>query len=137
MPIKTLVVDNNPVFLKALTAILGQEGCLVRTAGTGLEAIEVLQDYEPDIVFTDLIMPLVSGEQLCRILRHVKRFQDIFIVVLSAIILEDRERITKDINCDLCIAKGSLKEMRQHIREALHTYSDRKKVSLAPLRDCS
>ena len=133
MPIKTLVVDNNPVFLKALTAILEQEGCFVRTAGTGLEAIEVLQEYEPEIIFTDLIMPLVSGEQLCRILRHVKQFQDIFIVVLSAILLEDRERIIKDISCDLCIAKGSLKEMRQHIREALHTFSGRRKVSLARL----
>jgi len=132
MPIKTLVVDNNPVFLKALSAILEQEGCFVKTAGTGLEAIEVLQEYQPDIVFTDLIMPLVSGEQLCRILRHVKRFQEIFIVVLSAIILEDRDRITKDINCDLCIAKGSLKEMRQHIRQALLAFSDRKKLSLAP-----
>jgi len=130
MAIKTLVVDNNPVLLKAVSTLLIQEGCAVKTAGTGLEALEILQDYEPDMVFTDLIMPLVSGEQLCRILRHTKKHQEIFIVVLSAIILEDQERITKDINCDLCIAKGNLQEMRQHIREALHTFGQRKKAPL-------
>ena len=131
MTIKTLVVDNNPVLLKAVSTMLTQEGCVVKTAGTGLEALEILQDYEPELVFTDLIMPLVSGEQLCRILRHTKKHEDIFIVVLSAIILEDHERIIKDINCDLCIAKGNLKELRQHIREALHTFKERKKATLS------
>ncbi len=131
MAIKTLVVDNNPVLLKAVSTILTQEGCVVKTAGTGLEALEILQDYQPEIVFTDLIMPLVSGEQLCRILRHTKKHQDIFIVVLSAIILEDQERIIQDINCDLCIAKGNLKGIRQHIREALHAFAQKKQVSIS------
>lgn len=130
MSIKTLVVDNNPVLLKAVSAILVQEGCVVKTAGTGLEALEILEDYEPEIVFTDLIMPLVSGEQLCRILRNTKKHRDIFIVVLSAIILEDQKKIIQDINCDLCIAKGDLKEIRQHIRGALQSFRQRKKASL-------
>jgi PAS domain S-box-containing protein len=130
MPIKTLVVDNNPVLLKAVSTILSQEGCFVKTAGTGLEALEILEEYEPDIVFTDLIMPLVSGEQLCRILRHTKKHEGIFIVVLSAIFLEDQERIISDINCDLCIAKGNLKEIRHHLREALQAFND-KKITLS------
>ncbi len=129
MAIKTLVVDNNPVLLKAVSTILSQEGCFVKSAGTGLEALEILQDYEPDIVVTDLIMPLVSGEQLCRILRNTKKHQNIFIVVLSATILEDHERIIEEIHCDLCIAKGNLKEMRRHLREALRTYGEKKSTA--------
>lgn len=128
MSIKTLVVDNNPVLLKALTTIIAQEGCEVRAAATGLEALEILDNYDPDIVFTDLIMPLVSGEQLCRIIRKTRRHQNVFIVVLSAIILEDRERILKEIQCDICIAKGNLSEIRHHIREALVTFKERKNV---------
>ena len=38
MEIKALVVDNNPVLLRAVSAILSQEGCTVQTAGTGLAA---------------------------------------------------------------------------------------------------
>ncbi|HBG21492.1 MAG TPA: hypothetical protein DDY32_20055 [Desulfobulbaceae bacterium] len=124
--IQALVVDNNPVLLKAVATILAREGCLVKSAATGLEALEIIQDYSPDIVFTDLIMPLVSGEQLCRILRNTKKHEDIFIVVLSAIILEDRERILREIACDLCIAKGNLQEIRQHVQEALATFMARK-----------
>lgn len=124
--VKALVVDNNPVLLKAVSTILAREGCYVKSAATGLEALELLQDYKPDIVFTDLIMPLVSGEQLCRILRNTTRHENIFIVVLSAIILEDRERILREIACDLCIAKGNLQEIKQHVREALLTFKTKK-----------
>jgi two-component system, cell cycle sensor histidine kinase and response regulator CckA len=126
MAIKVLIVDNNPVLLKAVATLLSQEGCIVETAGTGLQALELLEKYEPEIVFTDLIMPLVSGEQLCRILRHTPKHQDIFIVVLSAIILEDQQRIIQDINCDLYIAKGHLKELRRHLHEALLIFGQRK-----------
>ena len=119
MKLKALVVDNNPVLLRAVSAILSQEGCIVQTAGTGLEALEIVDDFCPDIVFTDLIMPMVSGEQLCRILRNTKKHQAVYIVVLSAIIIEDRERILREVQYDMCIAKGNLHEMRQHIKEAL------------------
>lgn len=127
MTIKALVVDNNPVLLRAVSAILDQEGCIVQTAGTGLEALEIVDTFCPDIVFTDLIMPMVGGEQLCRILRNTKKHQAVFIVVLSAIILEDRDRILREIECDLCIAKGNLEEIRQHIQGALRSYLEREK----------
>lgn len=129
MAIKTLVVDNNPVLLKAICALLMKEGCEVRSAKTGLEALEVLETYSPDIVFTDLIMPLISGEQLCRLLRSSSRHKNVFIVVISAVILEDRERILQNIHCDLCIAKGTLKEIRLHLQEALDVYANRKSLA--------
>lgn len=129
MKIKTLTVDNNPVLLKAISTILEQEGCEVQQAATGLEALEALHSFDPEIVFTDLIMPEVSGEQLCRLLRRSKKYKHIFIVVLSAIVLEDRERIQKEVDCDLCIAKGNLKEIRTQLRGALQTFSEHKESS--------
>lgn len=126
MQVKTLVVDNNPVLLKAICSMLNRENCEVRSAKTGLEALEILDQYEPDIVFTDLVMPQISGEQLCRILRSSTKHRDVYIVVISAIILEDRERILSDVDFDLCIAKGTLKELRQHLREALAAFQERK-----------
>ncbi len=127
MNTSVLVVDNNPVLLKAVSTILLQEDCVVETAENGLQALQVLEDFHPDIVFTDLIMPQVSGEQLCNILRHTKKFLDIYIVVLSATVLEDSERILREIDCDYCIAKGDLKELREHLKDALGTFKNRKK----------
>ncbi len=125
MDIKALVVDNNPVLLRAISAIVSQEGCVVKTAETGLQALEIVDDFCPDILFTDLIMPMVSGEQLCRILRNTKKHEGIFIVVLSAIFIEDRERILREVCCDVCIAKGDLQSIRQHVQDALETYKER------------
>jgi two-component system, cell cycle sensor histidine kinase and response regulator CckA len=119
MAISVLVVDNNPVLLKAVSTILERQGCLVQCAGTGLEALQILASFDPEMVVTDLIMPLVDGEQLCRILRQTPRYQHVFLVVLSAIIAEDEERIQRDTGCDLCIAKGGIKEMQGHLQEAL------------------
>ncbi|MFT5727848.1 MAG: PAS domain S-box-containing protein [Desulforhopalus sp.] len=125
MKIQVLAVDNNPVLLKAIATILTQEGCEVREAETGLDALEQLDHFVPDILFTDLIMPRVSGEQLCRIVRSSKKYKDVFIVVLSAIVLEDRERILEEVDCDLCIAKGNLKEIRLQLKDALTAYENR------------
>ncbi|MFT5699291.1 MAG: two-component system cell cycle sensor histidine kinase/response regulator CckA [Desulforhopalus sp.] len=125
MKIKVLAVDNNPVLLKAVSTILKQEGCEVSEAGTGLDALEILDHFVPDILFTDLIMPRVSGEQLCRVVRSSKKYKDVFIVVLSAIVIEDRDRILEDVACDLCIAKGNLKEIRSQIKDALEAYHNR------------
>ena len=130
MKIRALVVDNNPVLLKAISTILIRENCTVKTAENGLHALEILEDYTPDIVFTDLIMPQVNGEQLCNILRHTKKHKKTFIVVLSATVVEDRERIMRKIDCDQCIAKGNLSEIRIHLREALQAFMDRKKSNI-------
>jgi two-component system, cell cycle sensor histidine kinase and response regulator CckA len=125
MAITTLVVDNNPVLLRAVSALLEQEHCQVKTACNGLEAIEILQEYHPDIVFTDMIMPLVGGDKLCKIIRKSPRLKDIFLVVLSAIIIEDRERILAELDYDLCIAKGSIHELRDHLRKALDMFGNK------------
>ncbi len=133
MTLKTLVVDNNPVLLKAVSRILEQEGCLVSLAENGLEALEITKKTHPDIIFTDLIMPLVGGEQLCKVVRGTEEIKDTFLVILSAIVHEERERILKEIDYDVCIAKGNLKDLRAHLREALSKYHKREQAPLTIL----
>lgn len=123
--IETLVVDNNPVHLKAVSSILEAEQCTVVTASNGLEALEKIQQKIPDILFTDLVMPMVDGEKLCSIVRGVEEYKSIFVVLMSAIIEEDKERIVSEIDFDVCISKGTLAEMRGYLQEALRKYRER------------
>jgi len=58
---KILVVDNHPVMLKFMTHLLEKEGHQVVTAESGLDALDILTTYAPDVVFTDLIMPNING----------------------------------------------------------------------------
>jgi len=129
MAVKALVVDNNPVLVRAICAFLEQEGCEVRTAPNGLEALNLLKIYTPDIVFTDLVMPLIGGEQLCKIIRSSPLLQHIFLVVVSGIVLEDFDNLSAEKYYDLCIAKGSLKELRAHVQDALVRLRERRSDS--------
>lgn len=118
---KVLVVDNSPVIVKIISTILEKAGCTVQTAKDGLEALDLLTDYTPDIIFTDLVMPRIDGAKLCRIVRNTSDFKDIFLVVLSGIALEDDVNIL-ELGADICIAKGPAATMKEHILNALYYY---------------
>lgn len=118
---KVLVVDNSPVILKIVSSILEKAGCEVQTAGDGLEALDVLTLYTPDIIFTDLVMPKIDGAKLSRIIRNTPAYKDIFLVVLSGIALEDDMNIL-ELGADVCIAKGPASSMAEHIHNALRYF---------------
>ncbi len=120
---KVLVVDNNKVILKLLTHILESKGCLVRTAENGLLALKTLQTYRPDVIFIDLIMPNIDGENLCRILREKPDFFSTVLVILSAVALE-AEIDFVGFGADACIAKGPAREMGKYI-ELVMEYVER------------
>lgn len=78
---KALVVDDEEGVRLVIGAMLEECGCLVSCAGDGYQALEQLDSFEPDIVFTDLNMPGMSGLEL--IVRLKDRIPDIPIVVVS------------------------------------------------------
>lgn len=114
MPRKILVVDNNPVILKLMENFLTKEGHQVRTAIDGIVALETLKEFPAEIIFVDLIMPKISGEKLCMILRSMPEMSDVALVVLSAVAVEQQLDFVS-FGADACIAKGPFKEVEQHI----------------------
>ena len=111
---KILLVDNNKVILRLVTHMLEKMGHEVKTAENGLSALEILKSYLPDVMFIDLIMPNISGNILCRIIRKRKEFDSIFLVILSAVAAEEQVDFVS-FGADACIAKGPAKEMEKHI----------------------
>lgn len=115
---KVLLVDNNPVILRLLSEILEKMGHIVVTATDGLSALESLKSFHPDILITDLIMPNIDGEQLCRIVRNKKELNNPLIIILSAIASEENYDFRR-AGADACIAKGPAKDMEKHIKVIL------------------
>jgi two-component system KDP operon response regulator KdpE len=64
-----LVVDDEPQITRVLRTVLSGQGYKVRTAGNGDEALEVMRQWTPDLVITDLSMPNMGGLELCRRIR--------------------------------------------------------------------
>ncbi len=116
-----LVAENNLTILKILALHLEAEGCRVTTVSNGLEALLQLDNEIPDILFTDIIMPKVSGDQLCAIIRKDKRLCNIFIAVHSSTSLEDNHTIL-DLDADAYIAKGPAANLKKHVTHVLEQY---------------
>jgi len=60
-----LVVDDDPIIRDMMVDMLNFEGYSIRTARNGLEALEMLRGDEDYLVFLDLMMPGVSGKEVC------------------------------------------------------------------------
>ena len=64
-----LVVDDEPQITRVLRTSLSSHGYDIRVANDGETALEVMKDWSPDLVITDLAMPNMDGLELCRRLR--------------------------------------------------------------------
>jgi two-component system KDP operon response regulator KdpE len=77
---KILVVDDESQIVWALRRSLAAHHYQVRAAADGESALETFHDFHPDLVITDLSMPVVNGLELCRSLRKIS---EVPIIVLS------------------------------------------------------
>jgi len=113
------VVDNHPVMLKYMRRLLEKRGDDVLTVEDGLAALKVLKTHTPDVIFIDQIMPNISGDKLCRIIRSRPEFKNVCIIVLSAIAAEEDFNFSR-FDANYCIAKGPFDKMSTHILALLY-----------------
>ena len=78
-----LIVDDEPDMLTYLTDILSGEYDVL-TAGNAAAALEMARQSNPDLIITDVVMPVMNGEELCRILKSNFETIHIPIILLSA-----------------------------------------------------
>jgi len=78
-----LVTDDNPDMRDLISFILGRE-FRVRTARDGREALDLLQDFEPDLIVSDIMMPEMSGTELCEAVKGDERLRDIPVMLVSS-----------------------------------------------------
>lgn len=81
---RILIVDDDEDFTRLIEAALGKEGMLVRSQNDPAEALNTLQDFNPDLLLLDVMMPNTSGYDVCRKIRGLARWQDLPIVFLTA-----------------------------------------------------
>jgi signal transduction histidine kinase/CheY-like chemotaxis protein len=79
-----LVVDDRPVNRELLVTVLGYYGHTLAEAGSGAEALEQIAQRTPQLVITDLLMPNMDGEELCRRLKADTATAQIPIVIHTA-----------------------------------------------------
>ena len=91
-----LIVDDNPQNVELLTAFLESLPVKIVTAGDGVEALRRVEEHHPDLILLDIMMPHMSGFQVCKRLKGDPRTRDIQILMVTALNeLGDIERATE------------------------------------------
>lgn len=80
-----LIADDNPQILELLEAYLEPLGVQVSSAKDGQQTLDLVEQRKPDLILLDIMMPRRSGFEVCRILKQDRRFQDIPIIMVTAL----------------------------------------------------
>ena len=114
---KILVVDDEPTITRALRASFLANGYDVRTAHDGIAGLNVLEDWRPDLVITDLAMPDMDGIELCR---RVRAASNLPIILLSVQENVESKIRALDAGADDYVTKPfSIDELLARVRTAL------------------
>ena len=105
---RILIIEDHPDFLELLTYTLHAAGYTVLAATTGKEGLEMAQREQPDLILTDLMLPLLNGYEICSMLKQDIRYQHIPILMLSATKVRDKdEQLAKDCGANLFMLKST------------------------------
>ncbi len=81
---KILVVDDDQYFAKRASKILSTKGMDVQILSEPARILDKLQEFAPDLLILDLMMPFISGFDICKMLRTMPRWQDLPILFVTA-----------------------------------------------------
>jgi len=82
--LKVLVIDDSNTIRRSAEIFLKQGGHEVLLAEDGFDALAKVNDYQPNLIFCDILMPRLDGYQTCAIIKRNARFSAVPIVMLSS-----------------------------------------------------
>ena len=114
---RILVVDDETQITRVLRTSLSVQGYDIRVANDGEMALEIMKDWSPSLIITDLAMPNVNGIQLCRTIRATS---EVPIIVLSVRGQEQQKVEALDAGADDYVTKPfSMNELLARVRANL------------------
>jgi PAS domain S-box-containing protein len=117
-------VDNDRLFLEAMTELLTEKGFAVHTARDGLEALSLVREVMPDYILLDIVIPKIDGGRVCAAIRQDDRLRDIPIIAFSGLSPQDY-RLFPGLRADAYVAKGPLASAGENILKAIGQFEDR------------
>ncbi len=104
-PRKILIVDDRWENRSVLVNLLTPLGFVVDEVHNGKECLEQLPKSNPDMIITDLVMPIMDGFEMVRQIRKLSQWDHLPIIAASASVFEDDQQQSLDVGCNDFIAK--------------------------------
>jgi DNA-binding NarL/FixJ family response regulator len=120
MPLTILVVDDDPGTRLSISDYLELSGYSVIVADDGQEALAKVEEYHPDLMVTDIVMPRMNGYELVRQVRQKSAFRLLPVILLTARTKTQERILGYQSGCDLYLPKPfELEELGAAIRNLL------------------
>jgi DNA-binding response OmpR family regulator len=117
---RVLVCDDEPYIVESVSYVVRKAGYEVLVAEDGEEALRAAREERPDLVFLDIMMPRLSGYEVCRRLKQDPETQGIYIVMLTARGQQEDEQKALELGADEFMTKPfSPRKMRAKLEEVL------------------
>ncbi|MFA5553277.1 MAG: response regulator [Phycisphaerae bacterium] len=87
---KVLIVDDDPQIIELMTDLFQRDGRFdVRTASSGYDAGVMTEQFHPDLILLDYMLPDVNGNIVCQTIKRNPKYQDIKVVIVSGVVKQD------------------------------------------------
>jgi DNA-binding response OmpR family regulator len=117
---RVLICDDEPYIVESVSYVVRKAGFDVLTAEDGEEALAAAHREKPDLVFLDIMMPGIAGDEVCRRLKADPSTKDTHVVILTARGQEEDERRAMEMGADEFMTKPfSPRKLRARILELL------------------
>jgi two-component system alkaline phosphatase synthesis response regulator PhoP len=84
-PARILIAEDNPQGAELLDAYLGESGWEIATAFDGEETLQKVRDWRPDLILLDIMMPKISGFEVCKRLKADAATRDVAVLMITAL----------------------------------------------------
>ncbi|PSB25733.1 response regulator [Stenomitos frigidus] len=127
---RILIVDDNPDLRTYVSTILREQGYRIWTARNGAEGFQSAQKHRPQLIVTDLMMPMVSGLDMIRMIREDDDLKGIPIILLTAKADEDTRIEGVERGADAYLSKPfSDRELLAEVRNLLALKANEQRVA--------
>ncbi len=131
--LRILVVDDEADLRELFKDTLEFLGYEVITCSNAEHAIRFAYELHPSLVITDIVIPGISGFELCRFLKNDGRTKDIYVVIVSALSREVDYEMSLEVGADDYITKPvKLQSIKQVLKNTIRPYMKVEKWAIRP-----
>jgi excisionase family DNA binding protein len=119
---KVLIVDDDPEIVELLEEVLGRDQRYeIKTASSGYDAGMLTEQFRPDLILLDYMLPDVNGNIVCQTIRRNPEFASTKIIIVSGVVKEDEiEQLLKSGAEDFIRKPFSIDELTEKIATVLN-----------------
>ncbi len=117
---RVLIVEDDDHIAMAIEWVLGREGLVHDRVASGQEALPRIRETLPDLVLLDVMLPEVSGHDICRDLRRDPSLSDVRVLMMTARGSAQDRRRAMDEGADAFVSKPfDVKDLRAEVKRLL------------------